>query len=374
MKAKPIGLYVHIPFCKKKCNYCDFCSFSNLDESCRKTYITKLIGEIGNYKREERIKVDTVFFGGGTPSLLSPKEFELIGDAIYDSFCIMENAEFTVEANPGTVSEEKIRTLISCGVNRISLGMQTIHENELKILGRIHTYNKFLSAYNLVRKCGIENISIDVMYGIPEQTMDSYKKTLGEVVALKPEHISAYGLILEENTDFWNRKSRLNLPSEDVECDMYFMACELLMKNGYSHYEISNFAKPGFESRHNLKYWRDEEYIGVGIAAHSYFKEERFSNSDKLPEYLSQSSANYISRELIDKNSHAYEYAMLALRLSSGFSLSEYQEKFGLDFLSSNREKVDRYIEEGYMHLKGDRISLSEKGFYVSNTILTDLL
>ena len=374
MRTEPIGLYVHIPFCLKKCNYCDFCSFSELSEKQRKDYISCLIKEIKSYRDEDKISIDTIFFGGGTPSLLTSEEFISIIREIENSFNICENAEFTIEANPKTLTREKLKTYVSCGVNRISIGMQTIHENERKILGRVHNFQDFKTAYQLVLDAGIENVNVDIMYGIPEQTLESFKKTLETVVVLNPAHISAYGLILEEGTRFWKSKDRLMFPSEDSECMMYNFACEFLALHGYKHYEISNYAKPSMESRHNLKYWRNQKYIGVGISAYSYFNSKRYGNTSKISEYLSDNSAKYSSGEVIDSESEAYEYVMLGLRLSEGISLSEYKRRFGKDFLFGKEEKINAYINTGYIIKTQDRIALTEKGFYVSNAILTELL
>ena len=374
MKADAIGLYVHIPFCLRKCNYCDFCSFDSLDGKIRAEYISALIREIKSYKREEKISVDTLFFGGGTPSLLEPHEFEAIVEAIRESFNLLSCFEFTIEVNPKTVTLGKLLFFKSQGVNRISIGLQSIHENEMKILGRIHNFDDFIDAYYAVKKVGISNVSIDVMYGIPEQTKESFLETLNNIIILEPTHISVYGLILEEGTRFWNLRDKLPLPSEDEECEMYFSACEYLRSKGYSHYEISNYSKPGFESKHNLKYWRCENYIGVGISAYSYFEGHRYGNTKNLSEYLSRSTTQYITDEVTDPDTHAFEYAMLAFRLAEGISLTEYKNIFGRDFLSSRVEKINKYIEYGYMNRCGDRLSLTESGFYVSNTILAELL
>ncbi len=374
MKAKPKGLYVHIPFCLKKCNYCDFCSFADIDEQEKDKYISTLINEIQSYKQEEKTAVDTVFFGGGTPSLLSVSHFNRICDSIADSFDISNVKEFTVEANPKTVTFEKLLAFNSRGVNRISLGLQSIHDNELKILGRIHNFDDFKEAYENVLSSGISNVNIDVMYGIPDQTKESFKDTLDAVLSLKPAHISAYGLILEEKTKFFSMRDKLNLPSEDEECDMYDFACKHLGDSGYNHYEISNYAQPGYESNHNLKYWRCEEYIGVGVAAHSYINGRRYGNSQKLSEYLSENRGEYIFEESLSESDRQSEYAMLGLRLKEGISLLEYQREFGKSFTFGREEKILRYINAGYMLRSFDRVALTERGFYVSNAILCDLI
>ena len=243
MTTEPIGLYVHIPFCKKKCAYCDFVSFGDALDKYEDTYVSALVNEIYEYQREEKIAVDTVFFGGGTPSVISAISFEKIAKALNEVFDILPSAEFTLEANPKTLTEEKLEIYTGRGVNRISLGLQSIRENEMKILGRIHNFDDFLHSYELCRNAKITNINVDLMYAIPEQTLDSFADTLKTVIALSPEHISAYSLILEEGTQLYNRRNYLTFPSEDEECEMYYMAARMLKNAGYEHYEISNYAK-----------------------------------------------------------------------------------------------------------------------------------
>ena len=373
MRTNPIGLYLHIPFCIKKCSYCDFCSYPGLDEQTRKKYISQLINEICSYKREEKIAVDTIFFGGGTPSLLEPSEFSLICDAIEETFLVSSDTEFSIEANPKTITREKLEAFISRGVNRISIGLQTIHENERKILGRIHDFEDFNEAFQMAKECGISNIGVDLMYGIPEQTPESFEQTLLKVISLQPTHISAYGLILEEETPLWQQRDNLTFPGEDDECDMYELACSLLRKHGYNHYEISNYAKGGYKSRHNMKYWDMSEFIGVGASAYSYFEGKRFGNTSDIFEYLSEGFKQYMKEEN-QLDDLAFEFVMLGLRTSQGISLTEYENFFGQDFRTGRRDKINNYISLGYMTESPDRIALSEKGFYISNTILTDLL
>ena len=374
MKTKPIGLYVHIPFCLKKCNYCDFCSFAGISEEERAGYVDALAREIRGYKREDKLSVDTIFFGGGTPSLLTALEFDIIVKAIRESFDVLPDTEFSIEANPKTLTREKMLAFVSHGVNRISIGVQTIHENERLSLGRVHNFDDFKASYALARECGISSIGVDLMYGIPEQSVESFKETLLAVLALNPQHISCYGLIIEEGTPFYNKSSQLALPSEDQECDMYEMALELLSGSGFSHYEISNYALRGFESRHNLKYWRLQEYVGVGLAAHSFFDGVRSYNTDNMSVYLSGNPKEYSVKDNVSTDELAYDFIMLGLRLREGISLAEYKERFGYDFLHGRRDILNKYISSGYMSLNGDRLSLTDKGLYVSNTILTDLL
>ena len=373
MATKSIGLYIHVPFCVRKCNYCDFCSFDLKQVNWRKEYLDRLCDEIASYAGRN-IRLDSIFIGGGTPSLLTPDEMRRIVAEVKKSFVIDADCEFTAEANPGTLDREKLLALVECGVNRLSMGLQSIHENELKILGRIHSFDDFVNSYMLARECGINNINIDLMYGIPEQSLDSFSKTLDRVLALMPDHLSLYGLILEEGTPFYDMKDRLPLPGEDRECDMYYLAADRLKQAGFSHYEISNYASPGRECRHNLKYWHCDEYIGVGLSAYSYFDGKRFGNTDEPTVYLSSNGIKYENEETLDPDSMAYEYVMLRLRLAEGFSLSEYKERFGCDFVLGRKAVISELVKVGYLHLSEDRISLTESGFYVSNAILNELI
>ena len=373
METKPRGLYVHIPFCLRKCNYCDFCSVA-LDSDKLKLYTDNLVSEIESYTTEPKIKVNTIFFGGGTPSVMNIEDFEKTVLKIRETFEVCENAEFSVEVNPATVTEEKMRAFKALGVNRISIGLQSIHENELKMLGRIHGYEDFLDTYRLARNAKIDNINVDLMYGIPLQTEASFKKTLDTVSALAPEHISAYGLIVEEGTPFYRMRDKLPLPSEDYEYGMYLAAVSTLKNAGFYHYEISNYAKPGFECHHNLKYWRDEEYIGLGLSAHSYYLGKRYSNTQDFSEYFDGFGAKYRKAESDSLGLDKFEYAMLALRLSEGLSLDEYKTLFGEEFAENKKELLEKYTKAGYMAVNDGRIHFTDQGFYVSNTILAELL
>ena len=244
----------------------------------------------------------------------------------------------------------------------------------MKKLGRIHNLADFETALSLTRSAGIDNINVDLMFGIPEQTKESFNKTLDYVLSLGISHISLYGLIIEENTPFGRMRDKLTLPSEDTEADMYFLAAKKLSDVGFSHYEISNYAKCGLTSQHNLKYWRDEEYIGFGISAHSYFEGKRFYNTSNFSEYFTLDRAKYNKEESEQTGIDPFEYAMLALRLDDGFSLAEYEKLFGKSFLHGNEEKIQRLSELGFLRINGDRISLTHEGFYLSNSILSDLL
>ena len=338
-----------------------------------KLYTDAIIEEIKSYKRDEKIKIDTIFFGGGTPSILAEELIERIYFEIQETFDILRDCEISIEINPGTVTFEKLELYKNLGINRISIGLQSIHENEMKILGRIHTYQEFLSAYRMVRDCGFDNVNVDLMYSIPEQTKESFEKTLDTITQLNPEHLSVYGLIIEEGTPFFELRNSLNLPSEDEEYDMYETAHNKLSSLGYHHYEISNYSREGKYSRHNLKYWQDEEYIGVGLSAHSYFEDKRFSNTSDFSEYFSSEREKYRQIQRIGKKD-SFEYAMLALRLSRGLSLSEYKELFKKEFTDGKENLLELYMNNGYMEISDGFLRFTYKGFYVSNTILAELL
>ena len=372
MTTDKIGVYVHIPFCIRKCNYCDFCSYPDKYETVADAYIERLLSEAQEYKKLGKISADTLYFGGGTPSLLSPLSLEKILSGLSSVFDFSPDTEFTLEANPGTVTRDKLRDYKSLGVNRISIGLQSIHDNELKKLGRIHSYAEFYDCYNMLRALGYDNLSVDLMYGIPEQTTESFDKTLSAITELSPEHISAYGLILEEETPFYKMRDSLAIPDEDTECDMYRMACERLARSGYGHYEISNYAKPGRESRHNLKYWLGEEFIGLGAAAYSYLDGARFGNVRSLDGYMSGAPRENTERESIEDK--RFEYAMMRLRLARGIDLREYEARFGTPFLEGREEKINKYVAHGLMTLGDGSLAFTERGFYLSNTVMADIL
>ena len=371
MRADAIGLYVHIPFCVRKCNYCDFASTDKHTENLRRDYIDALIREIKSYNRESPIAVDTVFFGGGTPSVLSPEEFRKISSAIRETFDLSDVKEITVEANPKTLTAEKCEAYRTAGVNRISIGLQSIHENEQKSLGRIHNLDDFLLSFELVRTY-FDNLSVDLMYGIPHQTKESFAETLAAVSALPVKHISVYGLIVEEGTPFGRMRDTLPLPTEDEEADMYRLAKNMLSRSGFSHYEISNYAREGYECQHNLKYWRAEEYVGVGVAAASYFDKKRYVNSSDISEYLAADFTNYNRRyEIPDEK---FEYAMLRLRLREGISLPDYEARFSESFLSDREELIREYTARGLVECRDGRLFFTDEGFYISNYLLIELL
>ena len=371
MTSSNIGLYVHIPFCKRKCNYCDFCSFAS-DDAERSRYVDALVADIESY-RGAGVALNSIFFGGGTPSLLSTDEFTKIYEAIKRTFNISPDSEFTIEINPATIAPEKLAAYKASGVNRISIGLQSVRENELKILGRIHTYADFLNTYKLCRDAGFDNINVDLMYAFPEQTAESLRESVNEVIRLSPEHISLYGLILEKGTPLYKMKDSLVFPDEDTELSMYRLVTELLSKAGYSHYEISNYAKTGCESRHNLKYWRDQEYIGVGLSAYSYFLGERYGKCADMSSYIEDPMSKAYS-EKIAPDEEKKEYVMLALRLAEGLSFADYKARFSEDFMMGRERLVSEYERLSLLRVTEEGIALTEDGFYVSNTVISSLM
>ncbi len=370
---KKLGIYIHIPFCLRKCNYCDFCSFSGINDEKKELYVDALIRHISSY-REKCVgySVDTVYFGGGTPTLLEISQFEKIFEALRNTFEIADNAEITSECNPATADLAYFNEMRRLGFNRLSIGCQSMNDNELKALGRVHTKNDFINAFRDARQAGFDNLSVDLMFGIPEQTEESFKKTLKEVCELAPEHISAYGLIIEPGTPFFVNREKLVLPDEDQEYTMYVGANEMLSAYGLKRYEISNFASFGRESRHNLKYWRREEYLGFGVSAHSFFEEERFCAGQELDRYISGDFCE--SSEKISERDAMNEYAMLAMRLTEGVDEADFMRRFKRSFESVFGKATEKFVRSGLVIRNGGRCAFTDNGFYLSNAVLSEIL
>ncbi len=369
---KSLGIYIHIPFCLKKCLYCDFCSFPDKKE-LYEDYTEELIRRIKSASAVcSEHRVNTVYFGGGTPTLLPVSCFKGLMDAVFSSFDVDENAEITAECNPATASAHYLTELRQIGVNRLSIGLQSIHENELRALGRAHSFEDFLETYGWARSAGFENISADLMYGIPEQTAESFRKSLVALSELGPQHISAYGLKIEKGTPFYKMKNSMSLPDEDTEYEMYLSMSEILGGYGYQKYEISNFSKKGYESKHNLRYWQGGEYLGFGVAAHSYFLGERFGNSRDIGAFLRGESIE-CERSSVDENEKLREYIMLSMRLSSGIELSEFETRAKKSFFEFYG-RTNELIKNGYIKCTDGHIAFTDKGFFVSNAILSDML
>lgn len=380
-KEKRLGLYFHIPFCLSKCAYCDFFSFVPSNEDLIVRYIDALILHMDEYKHAaEDYTVDTVFIGGGTPTCVPTEQLVRLIRSIKRKFNVMRNAEFSIEANPATVDLQSLKKLRRCGINRISMGLQTADNNELRALSRIHTRAQFEQSYRVARAADFRNINIDLMFGIPGQTMDSLMRNLRYVVSLKPDHISLYNLKIEPGTPFDMHRNELSLPDEDTEADMYLRAVEFLNSSGYPQYEISNFSRRGRHCRHNLKYWTCGEYLGFGPSAHSYFAGYRFAFVRNLDSYLNAieipSSRIKLTSQCdeISQRERIGEYVMLHMRLNSGVRLSEFSREFGQDFDLLYGRKLQKYINAGFVFRRGDSVALTPTGMFVSNYILSDIL
>ncbi len=385
MDSKNIGIYVHIPFCKQKCRYCDFKSYTGKEKLVEQyikwvKYELEQVGDGNKYDYEKGLDklaiIDTVYIGGGTPSFIESKHIVEIVNTIKEHYTLADNVEITIEANPGTVTEEKLQDYINCGINRISIGLQSSNENLLKQLGRIHTYEEFEEAYRLARKVGFKNINVDLMLGLPNQTMESLNETLNKIIKHNPEHISVYSLIVEEDTPLYNdiEKQILTLPEDELERKMYWNVKEKLEQNGYVHYEISNFAKPNFESKHNLNCWNQEEYIGIGAAAHSYTNNVRYSNVDTIEEYINNFENgnevdNLIFHEKQNKESKMKEYMILGLRKIKGIQIQEFKNKFGENPIYLYRKELEKLVNEELVEIDGDEIKLTKKGLDFANLV-----
>lgn len=376
---KKIALYIHIPFCVQKCLYCDFLSAPAGRETQRR-YVDALMLELAYWKQrlEGQYEVDTVFIGGGTPTALAPELLEEIGVAI-GRFSFSSAPEYTIEANPGTVTSEHVRTMKQMGVNRVSLGVQSAQPGELQQLGRIHTYESFVESYHLLRQQGFDNINVDLMADIPGQTLASYSDTLDKILALQPEHISSYSLIIEEGTPFevMYQQGKLQIPSEETDRQMYVLTKERLESQGYDRYEISNYAREGYACRHNLTYWQMGEYLGIGLGASSYMGGVRFSNERNLTQYVSQKADQHVVERLpLSKREEMEEFVFLGLRKTQGIALGDYQRRFHVDFHEIYQHVLPQLLENGLLaeSEKRDKIYLTNYGIDVSNTVLAEFL
>lgn len=374
-------LYIHIPFCARKCAYCDFLSFPQTKETIQK-YVEKLITEIHwAGKQYGGRSVSSIFVGGGTPSILEAEQMTAIMRAVRESFHIEEAAEISMEANPGTVTEEKLQAYKSAGINRISFGLQSADNRELQLLGRIHTYEEFLESFEMARNCGFDNINVDLMSALPGQTVESWEDTLTRVAKLNPEHISAYSLIIEEGTPFFEKygEERGNglLPDEDAEREMYHRTKAILREMGYERYEISNYAKAGKECRHNIGYWTGIPYLGLGLGASSYMDGHRFCNNGDLEEYLANEPGERFEELVLTEQDLQEEYFYVGLRLVKGVSLKQFEEQFGVSAESVYPGLMERMIRDGGAELYGkDELyfCLTDFGMDVSNYFMSQFL
>lgn len=381
-EKKPLGLYLHIPFCRAKCAYCDFCSVPGAGDEKMHAYAEALCLDMEDYAEGARdYQVDTVFIGGGTPTVLPAKDLLRIVESVGENFSLADEAEFTIEANPATVDEKTLRRLNRAGVNRLSFGLQSAHNSELKALSRIHTREEFEASFYEARDAGFDNINVDLMYGIPGQNEVSFASTLEYVASLSPEHISAYSLRIEKDTAFGqNPAIGERLPSDEIQYNMYMNMIDFLGSRGYQQYEISNFSKPGRRCQHNLKYWHCEEYLGLGAAAHSYYGGRRVAYTRDIDKYMREMenpgsvSDIFSENTVIDMKEAEVEYVMLAFRLYEGVSPVRYQRAFGQDFEEKYLPRMQRYLNGGFIVRRGDGYAFSPKGMFVSDYILSDIL
>lgn len=380
MSKQNLEIYIHIPFCVKKCEYCDFLSFPKYDKS----YVPALIHEIKNVnlegKQPKNYIVKSIFIGGGTPSMLSGEGIVAILQQVYKTFEVDKDAEITVEVNPGTVTKKKLTSYMEAGINRISMGLQSANNEELKELGRIHTYEEFLANYELAREIGFRNINIDLMSAIPLQTIDSWKETLSKVIKLSPEHISAYSLILEEGTNFYDKwnKNLLTLPLEEEERQMYYDTKEILKQAGYYRYEISNYSKSGFECKHNIGYWKRVDYIGFGLGASSLISNKRFTNESSMENYLQMMKKDapnsHQNIQILSQKEEMEEFMFLGLRLNEGINKKEFKHHFQKEYEEVYGECNNKMIQQGLLEEKEERVYLTDKGLDYSNFVMAEFL
>lgn len=401
---RELELYIHIPFCLKKCAYCDFLSGSAPRETIDR-YVTALTAEIRQYRKlAEDYRVTTIFFGGGTPSILSGGQMKEIFDALRDVFDIETDAEITMEANPGTVTEENLLAYRACGINRISFGLQSVNDEELKLLGRVHTMRQFEESYDLARKAGFHNINIDLISAIPGQTVTSWERTLDTVIRMNPEHISAYSLIIEEGTPFYeiygegakeeqgsrcekclsgDRRERdtdknfPKLPDEEEERRMYEVTAEKLEEAGYLQYEVSNYAKPGYACRHNKGYWQRVEYLGIGTGAASLIENERYQHISDTDLYIrANGNLDQIEeeREKLDWNAQVEETMFLGLRMKEGVNKNKFREQYHREMQEVYGEVLGKLKAEGLLCEEEERICLTKRGNDLSNYVLAQFL
>ena len=377
LKNNEIGIYVHIPFCKKKCDYCDFISYCNKDNLID-DYVQAVKAEIQtqNIKPE----ITTIYIGGGTPSYIDSKYIIEILEKIKEKN-VSSNAEITIEVNPGTVTKEKLEDYIKSGINRISIGLQTTNDELLKQIGRIHNFTQFLETYKLAKKVGFKNINVDLMLGLPNQRIKDLKESLEQIIKLKPKHISVYSLIVEDGTPIANKieKGEMQLPDEELERNMYWFVKNTLELNGFIHYEISNFAKKGYESKHNLNCWNQKEYIGIGASAHSYRDITRYSNTENIEEYIENVNngnfnRNKIIHEVQKEDDAKKEFMLLGLRKIKGVDINQFKNKFGDNPIYLFRNELKKLTDERLLIIDNNNIRLTNKGLDLANLVWEEFI
>ena len=378
---KDFSIYVHIPFCISKCKYCDFNSYENMDKYINR-YINSIIRQIESFKfNNDEYICKTIYIGGGTPSYIDSKYIVEILNAIYKKYKVDENAEITIEVNPCSVTKEKLMDYYKIGINRISMGLQTCKDDLLKIIGRKHTYSEFLDKYNLLKKVGFNNINVDLMLGLPNQKIEDVLDSLQKVIKLNPNHISCYSLIVYENTRIYEdiKQNKYVLPNDELERDMYYKMTDLLKENGYIQYEISNFCKENFNSRHNMMCWKQNEYVGFGAGAHSFINNTRFSNIDNIIKYIENIECNNFDKNIViqesmNKKELMKEYMLLGFRLISGINIDDFKNKFNENVTYIFKNELNKLINEEYIKLKDRNYILTKKGIDFNNIICEEFV
>lgn len=374
-----LGLYIHIPFCVSKCKYCDFNSYK-LDLEEKKKYLKLLEKEMSFYKNEiEEKEIDTIFIGGGTPSILRDNEIEILFDNIKTNFKIKKNAEITMECNPGTLTLSKLKIMKDCGVNRLSIGLQAVQNHHLEYIGRIHTFEEFEKNYFQAKEVGFENINIDLMYALPNQNEEDWKETLGKIVELNPAHISAYSLILEENTELFDMYNRneFKLLDEDIDIVMYEYTINYLKSHGYNQYEISNYAKEGYECNHNILYWKCENYVGIGASASGFLNVTRYNNVSSLSEYekmILKGKKPIDWEEKLSIKDEIEESIFLGLRMNEGIKFKDFKIKYDLDFIEKYKNEIKKLKKLNLIDVNELGMRLTQKGREISNSVFVEFI
>ncbi len=375
-----LGLYIHVPFCAQKCNYCDFNSYKKEEKNQKTDYLISIRKEMELYKEEFKSKEFTsVFLGGGTPSILTPEELTTLMENIYSNFNIGKDDEITMECNPGTLDKVKLKAIKSLGINRLSMGLQVTQDHHLKYIGRIHTYEQFEKNYKDAIEVGINNINVDLMYSLPNQSFDEWKETLNKIINLNPSHISAYSLILEEGTKFYdmylNKEFELN--DEEVDINIYNYTIDTLCKNGYHQYEISNYSKEGYECKHNIVYWQCDNYLGLGPGASGYINNYRYSNICDIKGYnkcLEYDKRPIEEKNILSKKDEMEEFIFMGLRMNKGINLDEFYKRFNIDFKHRYNDILGKLKNLNLIIEQNNNIILTQRGREVSNTVFVEFI
>ncbi|MCJ7508111.1 MAG: radical SAM family heme chaperone HemW [candidate division Zixibacteria bacterium] len=369
------SIYLHIPFCISKCPYCDFASIP-LDQNLTEKYLSALLSEIKSFSG---FKADTIYLGGGTPTVLKLEQLDKIMRAVKKHYTLTRNCEITIEANPNTLDEKKVAELKNIGFNRMSLGIQSFNDKELKGLGRIHTASQAIQSFNLLKKGGFKNIGLDLIFGIPEQTLNSWKSSLKKAIELSPQHISTYSLTIESETRFYQmeKEGKIKLPTDEKVRQMYLWAIDYLNLKGYKQYEISNFSLPGFESKHNLNYWNHKEYLGFGTSAHSFYKNKRWGNVRGVREYVELMKKKGRATEFEENLSRGQlitEAIFLGLRRIEGIDLKKFHKDFKVKLENIRKDKITRLIKLGFLSKQVNSLCLTKKALPVADSIIVSLI